>query len=353
MALRKPIFPGEDLVQNPAEWGAFFEPSPGKANGNIVSGFVPEPEFSLSGGFFNSPQSVRLSVSDPAASIHYTLDGTIPNVNSPAYVNPISVFNTRAIRARAIKSGAIPSEVVTETYFIDEQVNLPVISIVTDPTHLFSDTGGIYVTGTNGIRGSCDTTKRNLNRDWERPVNLELYEIDGSNGLNQRAGIKIFGGCSRTRFPQKSFSLFARSQYGKGSFDYQLFPEKPIYAFEAFLLRSSADDQTETMLKDAFAQLILTDHMNLDYQAYRPVAVYINGEYWGIHNMREKVNEHYLADNYTISPDELDLLQNRGYAIQGEGADYLGMVNYAGIHDLNQPEHFQIYAGSNGYVSIY
>ena len=326
---------------NTEQWGALFPPTPAKPNGAISNGFVTEPVFSSQGGIFDQPQSISLSVVDPAADIYYTLDGSTPDENSLRYINPISLFNTTVIRARAFKAGSIPSEVVTNSFFVKEAVNLPLISIVTDPEHLFSDTSGIYVTGTHGRRGSCDPTIRNLNQDWERPVNVELYETHGQRGINQQAGIKIFGGCSRTRFPQKSFSLFARSAYGKGAFDYQLFPDKEIYSFESFILRSSADDQVSTMVKDAFAQAVLLEHMDIDNLAYRPAMVFINGQYWGIHNIREKINEHYPVGNYGVKADEVDILQGRGFASHGEGSAYLGMVDYAASNNLNEEEAYQ------------
>ena len=156
--------------------------------------------------------------------IYYSLDGTPPDDSALRYQAPIALDATTAVRAIGYKRGFAPSDVVTHTYFIDEPIHLPFISIVTDPDNFFSDERGIYVTGTNGRAGYCDSTIRNVKQDWERPVNVELYEMDGSLGFNQPAGVKIFGGCSRHRFPQKSLALFARKEYGKGSFQYQLFP---------------------------------------------------------------------------------------------------------------------------------
>ncbi|MEQ9378959.1 MAG: CotH kinase family protein [Imperialibacter sp.] len=298
------------------------------------------PQFSQSGGFYQTPAHISLTADDQT-SIYYSTNGAVPDENSFQYSGPISLNETGALRAVAIGSDGTSSEVVTQTYFIQEPINLPVVSLVTDPAHLFSDESGIYVTGTNGIRGSCDPVIRNLNQDWERPVNIELYEMNGQPGLNQQAGIQIFGGCSRTRFPQKSFSLFARSEYGKGSFDYQLFPDKEIYEFESFLLRSSADDQVRTMFQDAFTAYALRDNMELDYMAYRPVAVFINGQYWGIHNIREKVNEHYFEGNFNVDPDEVNVLERNARISHGDSSQYTKLTDFLSASDMANTANYE------------
>jgi len=325
---------------DPSLWGFLAETTPGTTNGLISTQFSPEPEFSLTGGFYTGQQQVTLITGSPTAAIYYSLDGKVPGENSNLYTGPITLDSTTALRAIVMEDGKISSEVITRTYFIDEEVNLPFISIVTDPDHLFSDQSGIYVTGTNGIPGSCDQTVRNLNRDWERPVNLELYETSGVLALNQGAGIKIFGGCSRTRYPQKSFALYARSEYGKGSFEYQFFPDKDIHEFESVILRSSADDQTRTMIKDAFAHYVQVEYMDIDYMAYRPAVVFINGAYWGIHNIREKINEHYLAENHDVDPDDVNILQSNASVVYGNAYDYQQMMDFVTNNPITEAANY-------------
>jgi hypothetical protein len=246
----------------------------------------------------------------------------VPVKTSKLYSGPIKIDSTIAIRACSFEAGKQQSQISTNTYFINEVVNLPFISIVTDPANLFDDKIGIYVTGTNGKAGSCDPTIRNLNQDWERPVNVELYDITGKQGFNQGAGIKIFGGCSRTRFPQKSLALYARNEYGKGSFDYKLFSSKPFRKFESFVLRSSADDQVSAMLRDALAHSVLTDPMDAEIEAYEPAVVFINGQYWGIHDIREKYNENYLASNFGVDPNDVNMLEANAVVDLGSSAGY-------------------------------
>ena len=322
-------------VSDPGKQVYFEKTTKGAANSKIsYTSISKAPGFSLRGGFYVGNQTIILTSSSPGAVIHYTTNGSEPDSSSPVYSEPVILTKTTALRARAIEAGALPGLTITQTYLIDEVINLPVISIVTDSANFFDNSIGIYITGTNGIRGACDATVRNLNQDWERPVNIELYEKDGSLGFNQEAGIKIYGGCSRTRFPQKSLALYARKSYGKGSFEYKLFPDKNIYQFESFILRSSADDQVRTFMRDALAQYICIGDMDLDFQAYRPAVVYFDGVYWGIHNIREKISEHYIVSNYNIDKKDINILQSNSSVVYGTQVQYIDLMNYIKVNSL-------------------
>ena len=341
---------------NLQEWVFFEDGTPGFVNSDAyISGRTENPSFSVPGGYYSGSQSISISTSDPATQVYYTLDGTVPDQSDPLYSQPVIIDTTTALRVRSFSNGKLPGNILTQTYFIDEEINLPVVSLVTDPDNLFDDEIGIYVIGTNGRPGYCTDTPMNVNMDWERPVNIEIYDVEGQPELNQRAGVKIFGGCSRTRYPQKSLALYARSEYGKGSFDVQLFKDKPIYEFESFILRSSADDCRYTMFKDAMGQAILGD-MDIDRQAYRPAVVFINGQYWGIHNIREKINEHYAAGNYNIDSDEINLLknnpQNAWNIMHGSADHYNIMINYVSRQNMTADRDYD-YVGNKMNLTNY
>jgi hypothetical protein len=321
-------------------WVFYHIATPGEENyETYYSGRSEDADFSIQGGFYSGSQSISLSVNDPSVRLYYTLDGTVPDESDPLYTQPIILDTTTALRVRSYANGQLPGNILTQTYFIDEQINLPFVSLVTEPDNLFDDEIGIHVIGTNGIPGYCTDTPMNVNRDWERPINVELYDTDGKKELNQRAGVKIFGGCSRTRYPQKSFALYARGIYGKGSFDCQLFKDKPIYEFESFILRNSADDCRYTMFKDAMGQAIL-EHTHIDRQAYRPAVVFINGQYYGISNIREKLNEHYVAGNYNLDLDNVNLLtrnpEQEWNVRYGSAEHYNTMINFVSRQDMTK-----------------
>ncbi len=322
-------------------FGFFDPPSPGEKNDpQSIAGISSTPQFSLASGFYTGPQIVDISTVNQGVTIHYTLDGTEPTASSDTVAGPIAMTQNTVLRVKTMEKGRLTAPATTRTYFIDEPQNLPVISLVTDPAYLFSDETGIYVEGTAGIPGYCTSVPHNVNQDWERPINIELFELDGTKGLNQMAGVKIFGGCSRVRYPMKSFAFYARKEYENSSFNYRLFPDKPSEKYETFILRASADDQPFTLFRDPLAQMLVKDVIDVDMQAYRPVVVYINGEYWGIHNMREKINEQYLEDNYGVNPDSVDLIRNNSedsWNVYAGNADhYNAMMDYLRENDITQ-----------------
>ena len=154
---------------------------------------------------------------------------------------------------------------------------------------MFDPNTGIHVTG-NSFFPWYPFYESNFWNDWEKEVHIELYEPGGELGFSQDAGMKIFGGWSRAE-AQKSFSFFARSIYGKGNFDYKLFPDSEVDSYESFILRAHGQDNV--MFRDGFHTTLASEN-GVPVQDYRPAVVYLNGEFWGIQNIREKVNEHYV-----------------------------------------------------------
>jgi len=327
------------------KFSVFVNPTPGTGNVGTSSARIASfVEFSLAGGFYTGTQKVVLSYPFPGNTIYYTTDGSYPTKNSAVYTDTLDINQTSAIRSICYEEGTITGIAVTQTYFIDEPQNLPIFSLVTDSVHLFSDETGIMVEGTAGVRGYCTEVPHNLNQDWERPVNLEFFEDDGTRVLNQMCGTKIFGGCSRIRYPQKSLAFFARSSYETSSFAYQLFPDKHAEEYESFILRASGDDQPKTLFRDALTQTLVKDLIDVDVQAYRPAVLYINGDYWGIINMREKLNEHYPANNYDIDSDNVSLLRRNPESswntIAGSADHYNAMMEYIRNNDITRSFHY-------------
>ncbi len=309
-------------------------------------GFSDTVTFSQSGGFYNGSQDIELSIPSPTASIRYTTDGSWPDSKSKIYYSPIHISSNRVIRARSFDEGALPSPVYTETYLINQETSLPVLSISTNPDYFFSWNYGIYVVGSNGIKGNCIDSAVNFNQPWERAINFEYYGQDGERKVNQVVGAKIAGRCSRTR-PMKPLGIYARKKYGKKGIDgYQFFNSKNLTSPKSLYLRNSGTEAYSTYLRDGFMQTLIMDRMDMDYQAYQPITLFINGKYWGIHNLREKMNEDYVESNYGIDPDSIDLLEyntlkslERVYA--GDRLLYDGFLEYISSHDLTIPENYE------------
>ena len=308
-----------------------------------------ELTFSHTGGFYENGLSLEISKSLPDGEIYYTIDGEDPRSGGDLYEGPISLDRTTVIRAAIRNDQGPDGPVYTHTFFINlAETGLPVISLTTPPANLWDDQMGIYVTGTNGIKGNGPSTDppRNWNRDWERAAWFEVYDAQRHPAFEQMMGIKIFGGWSRSH-DQKSLGVFPRKKYGKGSISYKLFEEKPIARFESIVLRNSGNDWATyggTMLRDGFIHSLLAGQMDIDRQAYQPAVLYINGVYWGIQNMREKINEHYLTNNHAVNPDRLDLLAFSGDPIEGTNKAYKDMREFAVSNDMRKPENYQYVA---------
>ncbi len=322
-------------------WGYFFEPTPGQSNNtehNSILDFATEPVFSLTGGLYQGQQTISVSAYSPTAIIKYTLNGSIPDKNSNTYINPITIDTTTIIRARVFDTLMLPSRVITHTYLINVSHSLPVISVVTDSVNLWGDTIGIYCTGTNGI--SNYGVVANYWHNWERPFNFEMFENNGTQVINQIAGIAIKG--ERRIMEQKSFNIFARNKYGKQTIEHKIFNAKNINEFTSVVLRNGGlPDFTSSMIRDGLCTSLLINQMDIDYQAYRQSVLYINGKYWGIYNIREKQNEDYLAANHNTDPANLNILEN-GFAdiVEGTDIDYNILKNFIANNNLNDSTNY-------------
>ncbi|MCA9735642.1 MAG: CotH kinase family protein [Deferribacteres bacterium] len=322
------------------EFVYFDQPTPSSDNSTPgFIGFLPQPDCNLASGFYNGAQTLELSVESPESIIRYTLDGSLPTEAAALYVNSLPIDQTVVLRAREFRSSYMPGAVLTRTYLIDEPRNMPVVSLVTEPENLWSNETGIYVEGTNGVTGFCSNGPRNWNQPWERPVHLVFWEKDGITGFELDAGMQIGGGCTRL-YQQKSLAIYARSEYGASKIEYPLFPDKNITSFNNLLLRNGGQDFYRTLFRDGFMQTLVKDQMDIDWQAYRPVVVYLNGEYWGIHGLREKHNEHYFAQNYGVDPDKIDLLVGNAEVKDGSATAYNALIDFVKNKDMSLSENY-------------
>ncbi len=316
----------------------FSQPTPSAPNtspGIADNIRAPVPEFSMSGGIYSQSHIIELTATTNSI-IRYTLDGSIPELSSTIYSAPIIVSNTTIIRARVYKEDILPGKTITHTYFINITNSLPIISLVTSPSNLYDYNIGIYVDSNISQRVN-----------WERPVNIEFYNTNSIIEFNVEAGITLFG---RTAiyYPEKSFAVFFRDKYGNDFLDFKLFSNKNLDEFGAFLLRSSSDDWPFTMFRDGMIQSLVDGICSLDFQAYRPAVVYLNGEYFGIHNIREKYNEDYLAYNNGIDPDKVDILKmfmylpNNTISIQAGSSDhFIDMLKYIETNNISSIETYE------------
>lgn len=287
-------------------WVYFGNYTPNESNNGSDLFLNASIDFSIEGGFYSSGTELTLSTNEPTAEIRYTIDGSLPDQNSPNYNNAITLNSTTLVRARAFKPGYISSLQKEEFYLIENTHELPVVQISIDPKYLWDEEEGMYITGENGITGNCsDFQPRNWNQDWERPISIRYFEPNGDEAFRLEAGIKIAGGCSRA-FAMKPFNIFFRDN----KVEYPIFEQLDFQGFKRLKMRMSGNDHPLTMVRDASIHAMLYNQVDIDLMAYNPVVVYLNNEYWGFYGMREMFNKHYVEAHHGVDRDSIDLIKN-------------------------------------------
>ncbi|KAA3614646.1 MAG: T9SS C-terminal target domain-containing protein [Calditrichaeota bacterium] len=298
---------------------------------------LADPGFLQNSGFYTQAFQLGIMHPEKSATLRITKDGSPPTLSSDSLDASIAIDKTTVIRARAFLDDSIASKIITHTFFIGEETQLPVISLSTDRENFFGWWKGIYIKGPNAEE-VVPYYGANFWQDWERPVHIAFFEDDRELAFSLDAGVKIFGNFTRS-FDLKSLAVFARRQYGAGSIKYPIFPDKEITAFESILLRNAGNDFKKAYFRDALIHELMKN-TEVNRQAYRPAVVFLNGEYRGIHNIREKINEHYLAANYGVHPDSVDLLTNNHEIMQGSDQDYVDLLNYIKYKNMADPVHY-------------
>ena len=299
-------------------WAYFVEATPGAENtGKTTNILLPHPVFSQKGGIFRSSVTVSLSLplSVPngvaLSDIRYTLDNSEPTIDSPIYTEEIEISETTVVRAKLFHPNYLTNRSTVHSYIISEKdLTLPVISISTDSTYLWDEEFGIYCKG-NGKYGSIGNGidyPVNWNNDWRRPINFEYFMPENNSSvINQLCEMRISGGWSRANV-QKSFIVYGNKRFGIKRFNYDLFKDKPNQEIKSFMIRNSGNDFWYTHFRDAAIQLFLGGKVDLDYQAYQPVIFYLNGNFWGIQNLRERSEEDFVLANYGL--EDIDVIGN-------------------------------------------
>jgi hypothetical protein len=331
-------------ADSPSDWVWYDRPTPGTMNDTEpFPGFTGSVTADPVAGVYPSNIQVTLLTSAPDAEVRFTRDGSEPDMGSELYTGGVDLGQTTVLRARGYHLGRRTTPIATHTYLIGESSTFPVVSLSIHPEHLWDPDRGIYTAGRNARESERIA---NYWQDWERPVHLEFFEVDGGRAFSLDAGIRIFGWGSRSN-PQKSLAIMFRNRYGRSELDYPLFPGLPLTRFSAFVLRAGASDAGSggTFFRDPFASGLLVDR-NVDAQAFRPAIVYINGVYFGIHNIREKLNEEYLAAHHGVDPSNVDIISRywrRTYPVvsEGDAEAYLELEDFLQTHDLRAPESYE------------
>ena len=340
-----------------APMGILQAASPNAPNNSISHAFSAL-YFAPSEVFHQHPFGLKILASNPTATIRYTTNGEMPTVNSTLYSDSLflssldkkpndiseiptaeqwyppkeNVFKAHVLRAAAFMEGRRISQVYTKTYFVDKDIvgryHFPIISLVTENANLFDNDSGIYVKGNY-------TNYYQRGRDWERPVHFEYIDLDGNLKVHQPLGLRAYGNKGRT-LAQKSLLLYARESYGKKRLNHPFYKDKD--SFKRLIVRSaSSNDWKNTLFKNELAQKVVRD-LDLEHPSSQEVIVFINGEYWGIHHLNERMDEYFICDYFGI--ENIDLLSADAKVEEGSNSDFLALKQYLQSSDLSRQEHY-------------
>lgn len=396
---------GRGTGENSSILYLFNTPTQGTANTTPGIEAIPldPPIVSLAGGIYTSNQSVAIHSTIPDTTVRFTLDGSDPTESSPVFTSPLEfgpggnnstgyswiptnqdaasgypyydnwqspsgpVARIHVLRTRAFKSGSAPSRIITKSYLVHpsgtDRHTLPVVSIASDPANLFGNQSGIYVAGNNTYSTDWPNTPGAVasgffanyyqsGSAWERPSHLEFFE-NGSTLLEGQIGLRINGNTTRNR-PRKALRIYNRNPAGPTTWtNTQLFPDRDTTSWDTFLLRAAGNDWNQSLFRDALVSAIAAP-TGLDRQAARPVVLYLNGEFWGIHNLRERLDEAWVFHKYGLGEDQFSMLEVTAGApnFLNETSDYSWPIADRGVPALlDDYKDILVRAGNNEFSS--
>jgi hypothetical protein len=336
--------------------------------------------FSVKGGFYENVFPLELHNANPQNHIRYTVNGNRPTAQSSLYEEalvldeqlysesdiytiqispddlvyvPDSIQHCIVIRAAVFdENDSCVSQVMTNSYFIRalgcDTHGLPAISICADSLDLFGYERGIMVpgilfdtldpehTGNYYMHGS----------EWERQINVEFCEVKDNSGINQTCGMRTHGNRAR-RQPQKGLKIYAREEYGKKRFKHQFFENSMHNSFKHLVIKPYSTLYPYSSIQDYICSQAAID-LGLESGLSRPVVLYLNGEYWGIYFLQEKMDERYLEDHLHIDIENCMIvgdwygLAEHGGSVDagGNNMEFVEMMNWLETADLSKEENY-------------
>ncbi len=295
------------------EYGHYFYSSPTPGYANSVDGIRElsnKPVFSINGGIYNDINNLEVKI-EGNGSIYYTLDGSVPSNKSKLYDGPINISKTTVVKAISYEDNKENSDVVTNSYIINENHTLPVVSLSIN-------------------QSKFNFLNWNPYSDVPQEAYVELYEKD--NSFSIPCGLKIFGGESRS-YDKKSFSLKFTKDYSPSHLNYKVFDNKDIIEFNDLVLRSGSQERNSSMIRDEFVSTMMVKYGTIIAQDAKPVVLYINGNYWGVYFLREKINESYFENNYNVK-GTTNIVDYALRAEKGKNDDFISLKRYMESHSL-------------------
>ena len=323
-------------VPTEADYGYLVNATRAKKNDAAVYPARTEtPAIETVGGFYADGVTVYAAAPE-GATLRYTVDGETPDAKSPIFpAEGLRISKTTALRVRAFREDEVPSVTVSATYIVEAKQLTPIVCLTTDDQYLFNKKTGALVKGTGETP--------NYEKEWEYPVNIEYFNAQGVCEINQMGTFTASGHSARQN-AQKSIALYARKAYGEDSFAFNPFPTRDYTEYQSLLLRGANSDFSATRLRDVVASS-LAEGQGILYQDHVVIQVYINGQYWGHYNLREKINKYFVAAYEGVTDeaeiDQIDILARTGtdrFTQHGDNEDWLELCDFCKKNKLTDPD---------------
>ncbi len=263
-------------------------------------------------------------------------NGSIENTPLDAVTQPAGSEETPA-------TPGLPAAMDARENLQGQVLPLDRIDLKVEPDLLWNSETGILTEGENVIKNNLpfkNTVYRKM-KDNGVKVDGELVYQSSEGTMLFRDSVRLgLAGDFSLDMPQKSFLIDAKD----GSFDFPLFDDRTASSYPTLLLRNSGNDCMWTRIQDGVQHRLIDKYTDakLLTQAWRPVQVYLNGEYWGMYNMREPIDAHTICRYEQIpdeQADEVSLLSIGGSSMKNSYKPYKELLNKLKESDpANNPE---------------
>lgn len=302
------------------EFGFYYisNPTPNSVNQKGSLDIASEPLVSKDSGIYNDTEEITIELSAPG-DIYYTTDGSNPTTSSIKYQDGLSLNKTTVLKVASIEEGKLRSNIVTKSYIMNENHTLPVLSMTVD-------------------NNEYNRLLSNPYTELEVQGYLEFYEDKGQFEIP--CSLSLFGGSARG-LKKKSYGIRFKNEFGANQLVYKLFDNRDTSVYESLVLRSGSQDYEYAFFRDILGTSLVDDYTDVDVQSYKSVILYINGKYYGVYNIREKVNADFIANHYNVNPDKLNLIQGKGELKNGTADFYNRVIDYINTHDMSLEQSYE------------
>lgn len=306
----------------------FSKPTPGSKNGGGTEAISYVPYADIKSGIYDSNKEFKVTLTG-GGKIYYTLDGSEPTTSSKVYSSPLTIKKTTVLRIMSKEAGKLSSDVNNYSYILDTSHKTSVMSLIIDSKKL------------NKVNNNTSLNSKVQERGY-----VDYFDKEGE-GFSINVGLKLFGGSTRS-YKKKSYEIKFKKKYGDAKLKYKVFKNVDSSVFDSLVLRTGSQDEFQyndqrTVIKDVVATSLMGKYTDVDVQDYVPIVLYINGKYWGIYFIREKVDETFVSNHYNVKATKTDtsILRIDGEVKSGTDKKYNSMISFINSNSLSNSKNYE------------